>query len=387
MPGHDYGGASQFQRPSRYGYFTVVNASKLPYLTGDPREALQNDKDHLWEAIEAASTPFKLPDSKLGNYSDSDIFCSLPNEIVMFIFEHLTSADLCNFRLASRYVADLSSPNLLPQDFWASRFGLGFEMDFVLAGPFFPQPPAPVDWRQLYIKAKATLSDSELFPGFRNRKRIWGNLHNISDALQLRIANEEWISATPYQDTNVNMLPGMSIASCISADVVLGGESTGCLATRDLDVSCRLFEAQIMFIPREKIAQGLKIAFSSIYLNGRYYISGMRTLPRTGSRDNREELRVGFINPLKEHLISFPPGGSLRTVEVAVAAQGITGLRFIKKGPQGSSFFPVGDLTPRDPNSGIGKLEISEGSSCTGVAIGLDVSINSGSKVSKELMA
>ncbi|RYO82360.1 hypothetical protein DL764_009618 [Monosporascus ibericus] len=74
MPGHEYGSAAQFHRPSRYGYFTVVNSSGLPYLTGDPREELQRDEDCMWEAIQAMSAHFRLPGMSLGNYSDSDVF-------------------------------------------------------------------------------------------------------------------------------------------------------------------------------------------------------------------------------------------------------------------------------------------------------------------------
>ncbi|RYP59540.1 hypothetical protein DL770_010173 [Monosporascus sp. CRB-9-2] len=221
VPGHDYGGAAQFQLPSRYGYFTVVDSSGLPYLTGDPREELQRDEDCMREAIQAMSAPFNLPGMSLGNYSDSDVFCSLPNEVVMHIVEYLPSSDVVNIRLASRYVADTSSPNLLPQEFWASRFWPGSEMGFVFAQPFCPRPSKLVDWRLLYIKAKATLSNPEPFPGFRNRKRIWHNLQNLSDALRIRIENEDWVTDTPYRDPRLVMPPASRLGPVLSAETSL----------------------------------------------------------------------------------------------------------------------------------------------------------------------
>ena len=409
-PGHDYGGAARFQRPSRFGYFTEVNGSDLRYLTGDPREPLQHDEHYVWEAIQAVSAPFGLPDLDLSSpaAADSasptsssssliDIFRSLPNELIALILEQLASPDLCNLRLASRHVAALSGPNVLPQEFWASRFWPGREMGFVFAGPFFPSSPSPSpspsassttttapaprprsgspapDWRLLYIKARATLSDSELFPGFRNRKRIWRVLEDVAGPLRLRLANGDHVANEPYRDSAAaaaSLGPSVTVA----ADAIFGpADAVAAAATRDLELSCRFFEAQRLLSLRGEWARGLRLAVSFVRLDGRTYISGLHVPPPAGSRDISDGFRVGFVDAVHTETVAFSPGSTLVEVEVAASAKGMTGLRFHVEGPQGSHVVSVGNMTAGGPDCGVGRLSVSENSSCDGFAVGLDV--------------
>ncbi|RYP29704.1 hypothetical protein DL767_006579 [Monosporascus sp. MG133] len=319
VSGHDYGGAAQFQRPPqvclppRYAYFTIVDSSGLPYLTGDPREELQRDEDCMWEAIQAMSAPFNLPGMSLGNYSDSDVFCSLPNKTAMHILEYLASSDVGNVRLASRYVADTSEPNLLPQEFWASRFWPESEMGFVFAQPFCPRPSKLVDWRVLYIKAKATLSNSELFPGFRNRKRIWHNPGNLSDALRIRIENEDWVTDTPYRDPRLVMPPASRLGAVLSAETSLEVEHSGSLASQNSATNIEPKEGELLttfcgkVIVRRDAYPAAILKFSgipqvdistiSLAVAKWYKARFSRVLPGQDPDDSHDPVTKEFFNP------------------------------------------------------------------------------------------
>ena len=407
-PGHDYGGAAKFQRPSRFGYFNLVNASDLRYLTGDPREPLQYDEHSVWEAIQAVSAPFNLPeldfsasqsngDASGPGSPPQDVFRSLPNELAVLIFEQLASPDLCNLRLASRHVAALSGPNVLPQEFWASRFWPGHEMGFVFAGPPLPSTPysspgsalspaptpgpglspgppspgQPVNWRELYIKAKASLAEPELFPGFRNRKRVWSVLEDMARAVRLRAANQHRVADTPYRDLAVSVPAGMALGPSVFADTVLETNA----ATRDLDVGCRLFEAQSVLFRREEGAReaSLRLAISFIQLNGRRYVCGLHIVSSGEVVDPAKGVGVGFVNPANTETISLPPGSSLEILEVAASSSGIIGLRFHARSPRESHVYSVGDMSARDPTCGVGRLSVPDNTSCVGLAVGLDV--------------
>lgn len=156
VPGHDYGHASQFhprEAEVHSRYFTRVNLTSYSFITGDITEEFVPDEESLDD--EAKSFYAYLANSymKHRNYSKPDPFLLLPSELIVLILAHLPSRDVCNLRLASRYTADLSSPEFLDQKFWSSRFGPDFEMGFVFVGLSNSRPTEPADWRTLYLKA------------------------------------------------------------------------------------------------------------------------------------------------------------------------------------------------------------------------------------------
>ncbi|KAK6952163.1 hypothetical protein Daesc_006696 [Daldinia eschscholtzii] len=155
-PGHDYGHASQFHPRSRKldnRYFTRVNSTSYSFITGDITEEFVPDEESLEDEVKFLQACF-LPSPSVihREYSEPDPFLLLPRELIVLVLIHLPSRDICNLRLASRYAADLSSPKLLDQMFWSSRFDPDFEMGFVFAGPSNPRPGEPADWRTLYLK-------------------------------------------------------------------------------------------------------------------------------------------------------------------------------------------------------------------------------------------
>ncbi|KAI0595235.1 hypothetical protein F4775DRAFT_585635 [Biscogniauxia sp. FL1348] len=375
-PGHTYGHAAEFQDTSTsHGYFTRVNTSDYSFITGDAREEFQFEDEVLQDAVPSAVGTGALERLvPLGNYSESDVFCLLPNEIIMLILASLPSADVCRLRLASRYVADVSSPSVLSQRFWSSRFDADFEMGFVFAGPFCPRPAEPVDWRMLYLKAKVALR-SDLFPGLRNRRRIWRVFQELAATIDLRLANEDYITKSPYTEKSIVVPEGASLSSSACADVsfyptdpqdIVG--ITG-PARCPLLLSCRLFEKQSLLWPQQHEVDSLKLGVSFVQVDGRRYICGLRYLSPDGMV---EYSRAGYVNPREEHHISLGSYDNLECLNVVMAKTGLVGMLLHMKSQENSFSHSVGDIETAQLEGGIGRLSPKEGTACVGFIIGLD---------------
>ncbi|KAI2470143.1 hypothetical protein F4781DRAFT_196502 [Annulohypoxylon bovei var. microspora] len=274
MPGHNYGNASEFrlQTGELYShYFTRVKESDYFFITGDVSEKFEPNGDSL----EDETLSFYVDSTHLNTYhgvdSESNALCLLPRELIMLVLAYLPSRDVCKLRLVSRYVADLSSPGLLDQKFWASRFGPEFEMGFVFAGLSNSRPTEPADWRTLYLKIKAALK-SKLFYGLKNRRRIWHTFQHISDALYVRLENESWIESSPPPDT-ARPFP----QSMVFAEALFESTNPRFPPTKpSLSLSCRLFEWRSFIWPRSLDSVPKRLQVSTIYSNGKTYISGLQ---------------------------------------------------------------------------------------------------------------
>ncbi|KAI0379167.1 hypothetical protein F5Y04DRAFT_260599 [Hypomontagnella monticulosa] len=366
-PGHNYGHASDLHSHGELysGYFTRVNASDYPFIVGDVTEKFEPDEETLEDEVVSFYTRIAHLDTKLGNYSETDPFCLLPRELVILVLTHLPSEDVCKLRHASRYVADLSSPRLLDQRFWSSRFDPDFEMGFVFAGPSNPRPASaePADWRTMYLKAKAAIK-LELFPGLRNRRRLWHIFEYISDALYLRLENEFWMDhgrrdsvvPPPYQKTVFAEAVFIYHSYPLYTPLVLSG---------------RLFEWQSISWPDSLDTTPKKLRISSVYLNGKTYISGFR-LSSVHDAGTIVSNRAGFINPRKEHEINLEPQSSIQHLEIAMSTKGIIGMCFHIQGLQDSCVISVGDMELTDPVSGICRLTPGKNMQCVGFSIGID---------------
>ncbi|KAI1374895.1 hypothetical protein F4677DRAFT_146182 [Hypoxylon crocopeplum] len=365
-PGHNFGHASALHLHSGElysSYFTRVNASYFSFVTGDLTEKFDPDEDILEDGMSSRYARSARSNTYIGNYSESDPFYLLPSEIVMLIFAHLPSNDVCELRLASRYVADLSSPEKLDQQFWSSRFDPDLEMGFVFAGPSNPRPPEPADWRSLYLKAKTALG-SELFHGLQNRSRIWRVFQHISEAICVRLGNEKWIGDS-LRHAELPSLPERTVYAEASF------ESSGRDTSRPLLLSCRLFEYQRVSWPLYLDAKSKTLRVSSIYLNGKTYLSGFR-FSSPDDPGSVKSFRAGFVNPRKEHELVIGSHESLEYLEVAMATNGLIGLRFYIRGPRNSYSVSVGNMELTDPGSGICRLTPGDNMQCVGFHIGLD---------------
>ncbi|KAI0897634.1 hypothetical protein F4806DRAFT_495304 [Annulohypoxylon nitens] len=363
IPGHDYGHASDFHLQTGelyHGYFTRVKESDYFFITGDVGEKFEPDEDGLEdEILSIYAKPVRL-NARLESTDESDTLRLLPRELIMLVLAYLPSEDVCKLRLVSRYVADLSSPALLDQKFWSSRFDSEFEMGFVFAGLSKPRPVEPADWRTIYFKTKAALK-SDMFYGLKNRRRIWHVFQHIYDALFVRLASEQWVNSGSPPET-ARSPRGMVCAEASFESV----------EKLPLNLSCRLFEWRSFIWPQslESVSKTLRV--STIYSNSKTYISGFRLLT-TGCPDNAAELpRAGFINPRQEHDVFIGPNGFIEQVDVAMATKGIVGLRFAIRDSQDIHTVVVGDIELADSESGIAKLSLCDDAPFAGLYLGLD---------------
>ncbi|OTB04004.1 hypothetical protein M426DRAFT_321296 [Hypoxylon sp. CI-4A] len=367
LPGHNYGHASAFHLPTPElsgRYFTRVNASKYYYITADVAEKFEPNEETLEDEVESRYSHLTRSSRHYGNYSESDPFYHLPSELVLLVLAYLPSRDVCELRSASRYVADLSSPMQLDQKFWSSRFGSDFEMGFVFAGPSNPRPAEPADWRGIYLKAKAALK-SELFRGLRNRQRVWQIFHHISDVFVVRLGYEEYIDrCLPYfPDYDPQPWP----QDAVYADTTyseLTYESAAAVI-----LSCRLFKwHEISW--SQHMDLGTKLRTSFIYSNGKRYISGFRLFSVDDTAN--ELLRAGFINTGNEHEIIMDSHTFIEYIDVAMAMQGLIGLRFYFRSLEDSYSIAVGGMELTDTESGVCRLMPRDNMQCVGFRLGTD---------------
>lgn len=453
--GDHYGGASAFQNPLRRSdvvryYFNLVNSAQSSYLTGDPREVLQEDEDCLWEALQTVSKPHfpistqdgrvlvgedelrektyynpglspslsagllnEAGESQGGKPQPEDVLARLPNELLTLILCQLPTRDLGSLRLASRYAADVAAPKQLAPHFWSSRFAPDAEMGFVFAGPW-PCISSQGDtnnaekkqhhWRELYLKARATLTCRDLFPGFVNRKRIWSVLRHISEAVRLRLKNDtccrHWennatatcpehhtgpqlnghgVNEKPlYRDLELQLPSGLQGGDSVAADVELDVELFHC-ASRNLlrHRSCRLFGLSLLTLTGENghtksIMTKLHVSF--VYYNGYEHVCGFHASRGSSGEDRWTEVgRAGYVSPWRQKCVILDMDETIQQVDVAMSTSGIRGLRFHIKGKTGTSRSePMGYMETDDPDVGIGSL-VPQGP-WVGFVVGIDVS-------------
>ncbi|KAH7027798.1 uncharacterized protein B0I36DRAFT_143622 [Microdochium trichocladiopsis] len=99
-----------------------------------------------------------------------DPFTILPLEIREMILTTLSSADVCQLRLASRSMA--ATP--LTQYFFSSRFWPGRELEVIFDGFLLgPSRRLGLDWHALYKFMQSRLRLNQVCLGEKNRLRIW----------------------------------------------------------------------------------------------------------------------------------------------------------------------------------------------------------------------
>ncbi|XHG02713.1 hypothetical protein AWENTII_006054 [Aspergillus wentii] len=101
-----------------------------------------------------------------GCIPDDEIFMALPLEVRQEIAEYLPMRDFYNLRLASRTMGDL----FFDRRFWASKFVLGGDRDFISClKETTRQLKVKTHWQRLYIRS----TSSNLSPSLYRRKTIW----------------------------------------------------------------------------------------------------------------------------------------------------------------------------------------------------------------------
>lgn len=372
LPGHDYGGAADFQDPMG-PVAADVQDSYFFHLHYNPNDDFDFD---LGQERGADSTD----DSRLeivGSEATDDIFQKFPSEIIMLILCSLPSESVCKLRLSSRAAARATQPPLLSQSFWSSRFSADREFSFVFANRTFMLPAEPVNWRRLYNASKTMLEEEGSRPsaGFRNRLRIWRTLDHILPALRLRLKNEAEVARTPYtEDIGEPFGVRSPMAAAELTYEFPRSELRESCASMELDAGCRLFQNQYLDWKKAAAESNVLLGASCLCQNGRNYISGIRLLSVDDS-DNKTELdRAGYVYSKSEVLVSINMNDTLRAVRVRVVEDGIVGLCLDAQDAGGVHSYVFGDFEILDCDGGVAELHSGTTLRTATFFVGLDVS-------------
>ena len=255
-----------------------------------------------------------------------DCFSRLPVEICEEILMPLSSRDVVNLRMASRSFARIT----LSQSFWKSRFGAGFEREYMFElsmgnGSHTIPEATRRDWRALYHYTSATGLSSR---GLANRQRIWKSCRPLVDILKSNPL--EMFEPTGLENVREWSWRGV------------GGETV--LETPfffNPSIPCKVFRERAVPLPSEV----LEILVSTVNFHDKVYVTGLWIVaqgqPNTG---------LGFILPGRETHIDLRTKegkpGVITGFITAVDANGIRGFRVTLLDGRVSEWAGQGDDIP-----------------------------------------
>lgn len=177
--GHDYGGIVSLR--NRYpGEERYLNFTRQPTLHQHQR-AEPWDVQVLRKLLQGAQLSL-LKKQKLNstksipmNGAVPNRFTKLPLEILGYVVTYLPTDDARSLARTSRELA-MIIPSGLGPSFWASRFRILSELDFVFKAQTHRDG---LDWRSLYFGVIKAMHRSS---GLQNRKRIWNLIRRHSQS-------------------------------------------------------------------------------------------------------------------------------------------------------------------------------------------------------------
>jgi hypothetical protein len=308
--GHNYGG---------YNYETYcANTFNSPEL-GDLlfiSIRKKGDSKHL-EQASMAPTYMSLPEYDSGG----DTFFKIPPEVRESISILLPSKDVESLRVASRAFAEL----VLSQNFWASRFWPGSEMDYIFEARKSLTVEEYRSWKDLFFG----LNSLSKHPAIKNRKRVWGILKPVTDLLSTYSGVQ--CDGKPLATSWEPHLEQRELQwQCLKPTVQ--GDQGGMM----LSAECRLLFARQVCLD---YITGVYVSRIS-YLD-KLYISGLRFLQPDGP-----DVRLGYILRGREEPLDIigrdEVSDGLGGFILAIGAQGINAISFVSGAGRVSDW--VGDL-------------------------------------------
>lgn len=367
IKGYDYGDATRYS--GNLEAFFTTDDGRLSYFRSNPCQ-LYGFKT----AAEITAKQLPSPKIDLGTayptlLHHEGLFSRVPVEIIHMILNWLPSRDVCSFRIASRYIALISTTEALPQAFWASRFGPGLEMEFAL--PHVDGDSQFIDWQERYFAVKRTLQSPDGFGPLRHRKRIWTTISPICRLIEPLLTNSDrrgvvttWDDISPLSFQSD--LPDLAVGRVFRALSV--AESYPYL----LFEGCREIETRSLIWPQSSELKGYTVGISLISLDDGTFVSGIRILQN--HVQNHAQNSLGLINKSSETLIHIEPNISLEGFEVAVCLEGIVGLKPILGGSNCAEQRYIGSVSNRRPGIAFGRLLPRQGKRTFALSAGMDVS-------------
>ncbi|RAH72491.1 uncharacterized protein BO66DRAFT_369036 [Aspergillus aculeatinus CBS 121060] len=352
-PGHDFGGAAQFQNPMGVMFCDMIDQG-LDYLSACPSQFR-----NLAEILSCATPdtqfcPQRSTHRARRPSSRDDIFSPLSVEVLIMIVSLLPSPDIQHLRLASRSLASATDPSSLPQSFWRTRFLADGEMGFAWPA----DSTGYLNWRDAYFTLKHVLSDTSgsSFAQARNRRRIWrlaginaALLSQFLDGTDLRggICTEDAGLSHSPNTTPENGTHGKMLSAQVSED-----------SHRLLSVgSLRLHDRTVILPLDDFTVKTIRVYV--IDFNLQCFISGLEFELLNLSTQAYSNIALGFAPPNAGHLIHIAPSVCVTGFELEVSSRGITNLRVLVEGSDHGACPPqwVRDQETDRADIALGKLD------------------------------
>lgn len=352
MVNHEYGGAGRFWGTTITGSYDNALSDGWTFLLADPAHDTAPPEVPVPEPLfhsPIASTP-------VDGSPTEDAFHCLPPEIIDRILVQLRSRDVCELRRASRVVASVSTPNDLSQGFWRSRFTPDMEMGGIYALQPRHHRGTITDWREVYTSIRRSQKDGTVEPALRNKMRIWKCLGFICDSLEHILGRDRsWQDWTPqiHSPELEERWMGPFVRSH----------------------SSHIFSNEELLLPvSTPIHSPQRISISTILLNGRRYVCGLRVSNRLGSDVGATISEVGMNLPATEGHFDVDSGEFLEGLLLYTAMDGIVGIEFHFRMTGSSTLTPRRFGLCHGPNTfAVASLEPPKASVARGIAFGFDV--------------
>jgi hypothetical protein len=305
-------------------------------------------------------------------WSQGDFFSRFPVEIISILLSLLPTNDLCALRLASRAVAHISTVDVLPQSFWYSRFGPGFERQFALqlfAALQAAEHGRYVNWRECYFAVRRALNNPDGFPPLQNRKRIWTELDVPFRTIELLLANDGMQGTVTSWE--VFPLDSMESELRVNCDQVIEGDITAGIYSFPPFRACLELEVRLLDAPPSLVLGEYVIGISSIMLSDGPFVSGVAQYYVSKGACITKSL--GLINKASETLFLVKTGDILEGFEVAVCSEGIVDLTPIIHDPNYPDLGYVARNEIQKPGVSLAKLVPQRGQQILSLIVGLDV--------------
>ncbi|RFU33930.1 hypothetical protein B7463_g2438, partial [Scytalidium lignicola] len=229
------------------------------------------------------------------------------------------------------------------------------------------------DWRQLYFEIKNSLQKPDDYAALKNRRRIWESLKHISTAISHLLVNGPIFGCRISQNDHSLELEKGITASQLKAGCKIAGEVLleSC-DTEELHVGCRRLESRTLIWPQSPRSHDMKIGVSFVWINSRFYVSGLRLRLLNDDSINCDCDAIGLIIPSTEKELLLRNQDQLQGLDIAIAPSGIVGLRFQLQGEYGQQTHSIGDFSFSMPDTGIGNLISHPESRLAAITIGFD---------------
>ncbi|CAH0046370.1 unnamed protein product [Clonostachys solani] len=337
--------------------------SELSFLLSDPNEVLSITGNSIGSE-EASCSTLDL----IKHDSPADVFDRLPQEIICQILGNLSSKDFSNLRAASRSVASASTPKLLPQAFWATRFALNRELGFVFAHEKPQQSDTKKPWRLLYKEYTEVLRTGEEIPGIRNRQRIYRCVTDFALAAEqlLHQGTHCLTDNAEFQSSSQVVTPHDPSRFSFSCPLLVKTDVREPQLRHGVQPIARL---QINLVaPPPAVSLNLSVSF--LHYDCKVYISGFRSYCLDHSGQAFGPVSIGTVIPSTEEHIEIQSTEKILAVEVTASVLGIHGLVFHLDRCGEAALVAVGATTCLD--SSFGKTVLQGTKNLTGMVIDFD---------------